>query len=166
MGGGELSFVDASVIVAILNEEPGYQEIEKRLNEEKKRLYVSLLVRFEATMAIARIAIEAAKGKVERAAIIVEAKAIVDELIEAIDARDVAIDVTVGNLATEAAIQYGKVAGHKAKLNFGDCFAYAAAKAYRLPLLYKGMIFQRRIWREFILTETRYRHSTAVPFSR
>lgn len=32
----------------------------------------------------------------------------------------------------------GKRAGHKAKLNFGDCFAYAAAKAYRLPLVYKG----------------------------
>lgn len=136
-----MSFVDASVIVAILNEEPGYLEIEKRLNEEKKRLYVSPLVRFEATMAIARMAIEAAKGKVDRAAIIVEAKAIVDELIEAIDARDVAIDVKVGNLATEAAMQFGKLAGHKAKLNLGDCFAYATAKANRLPLLYKGNDF-------------------------
>ncbi|WP_079212839.1 type II toxin-antitoxin system VapC family toxin [Brucella pituitosa] len=136
-----MSFVDASIIVAILNEEPGYQEIEKRLNEEKKRLYVSPLVRFEATMAIARISIEAAKGKVDRSAIIVEAKAIVDEIIDVLDAEDISIDAKVGNLATEAAIQYGKVAGHKAKLNFGDCFAYAAAKAYRLSLLYKGNDF-------------------------
>jgi ribonuclease VapC len=141
VGGRGLSFVDASIIVAILNEEPGYQEIEKRLNEEKKGLYVSPLVRFEATMAIARISIEAAKGKVDRSAIIAEAKAIVDEIIDVLDAKDISIDAKVGNLATEAAIHYGKVAGHKAKLNFGDCFAYAAAKAYRLPLLYKGNDF-------------------------
>lgn len=138
-----MSFVDASVIVAILNEEPGYHELEKRLNDEKKRLYVSPLVRFEATMAIARIAIEAAKDPVDRSAIIANAKSVVDEAIEALDAKDVSIDVKVGNLATEAAIQYGKVAGHKARLNFGDCFAYAAAKAYRLPLIYKGNDFSQ-----------------------
>lgn len=95
-----MSFVDASIIVAILNEEPGYQEIEKRLNEEKKGLYVSPLVRFEATMAIARISIEAAKGKVDRSAIIAEAKAIVDEIIDVLDAKDISIDAKVGNLAT------------------------------------------------------------------
>lgn len=136
-----MSFIDASAIVAIINEEPGYQEIEKRLNNEKKRLYVSPLVRFEATIAIARIAIDAAKGTIDRSAAIAEAKGVVDEVIEALDAKDIAIDAKVGNLATEAAIQYGKVAGHKAKLNFGDCFAYAAAKAYRLPLIYKGNDF-------------------------
>lgn len=136
-----MSFVDASTLVAIINEEPGYLELEKRLNDETKRLYVSPLVRFEATMAIARIAIDAARGSVDRSAIIAEAKSIVDEVIEALDAKDIAIDAKIGNLAAEAAIQYGKVAGHKAKLNFGDCFNYAAAKAYRLPLIYKGNDF-------------------------
>lgn len=136
-----MSFVDASALVAIINEEPGYQELEKQLSDETKRLYVSPLVRFEATMAIARIAIAAAKGSADRSAIIADAKGVVDEVIEALDAKDIAIDAKVGNLATEAAIQYGKVAGHKARLNFGDCFAYAAAKAYRLPLIYKGNDF-------------------------
>ena len=27
---------------------------------------------------------------------------------------------------------------HPARLNLGDCFAYACARAYRAPLLYKG----------------------------
>jgi len=136
-----VSFVDASAIVAIINEEPGYEELEKRLNDETNRLYVSPLVRFEVTMAIARIAIEAAKGSVDRSAIIAEARSVVDEVIEALDAKDIAIDAKIGNLAMDAAIRYGKIVGHKAKLNFGDCFAYAAAKAYRLPLIYKGNDF-------------------------
>lgn len=136
-----MSFVDASAIVAILNEEPGFEELEKRLSDEKKRLYISPLVRFEAVMAIARIHIADAKGAVDRSAIIEEAQQIVDAVIKAFNAKEIAIDGKVGELAARAAMLYGKVAGHKAKLNFGDCFAYGAAKAYRLPLIYKGNDF-------------------------
>ncbi|MBA8862760.1 ribonuclease VapC [Ochrobactrum anthropi] len=133
-----MSFVDASALVAIINEEPGFEEIEKRLSEEKKRLYVSPLVRFETIIAVARIAMDAAPGKVDRSVMIAETRVVVDAVIEALEAKEISIDGKVGNLAVDAAIQYGKVAGHKARLNFGDCFAYAAAKAYRLPLVYKG----------------------------
>lgn len=136
-----MSFVDASVLVAIINEEPGYEELEKRLGEEKKRLYVSPLVRFEAIIAVARISMDAVKGQGDRSATIAGARVIVDAVIEALDAKEVSIDSKVGSHAVDAAIQYGKVAGHKAKLNFGDCFAYAVAKAYRLPLVYKGNDF-------------------------
>lgn len=38
---------------------------------------------------------------------------------------------------------YGKLIGHEADLNFGDCFAYACAKALGMPLLYKGNDFAR-----------------------
>lgn len=31
--------------------------------------------------------------------------------------------------------------GHPAQLNYGDCFSYALAKDYRLPLLFKGEDF-------------------------
>jgi uncharacterized protein with PIN domain len=34
-------------------------------------------------------------------------------------------------------ILFGK-GKHKAGLNFGDCFSYALARAYREPLLFKG----------------------------
>ena len=32
---------------------------------------------------------------------------------------------------------------HRAKLNFGDCMAYAVAKSHDVPLLYKGVDFAR-----------------------
>ena len=36
---------------------------------------------------------------------------------------------------------FGKGSGHPAQLNFGDCFAYALAKATGEPLLFKGTDF-------------------------
>lgn len=41
-------------------------------------------------------------------------------------------------IAREAYRDFGKGSGHPAKLNFGDCFAYALAKATGEPLLFKG----------------------------
>jgi len=40
-------------------------------------------------------------------------------------------------LARQAFVLFGK-GRHKAGLNFGDCFSYALARAYREPLLFKG----------------------------
>ena len=41
-------------------------------------------------------------------------------------------------IARQAYRDFGKGSGHLAKLNFGDCFAYALAKARNEPLLFKG----------------------------
>ena len=41
-------------------------------------------------------------------------------------------------IAREAFRDFGKGSGHPAELNFGDCFAYALAKASGEPLLFKG----------------------------
>lgn len=41
-------------------------------------------------------------------------------------------------LARAAYRDFGKASGHPAQLNFGDCFAYALAKATGDPLLFKG----------------------------
>ena len=41
-------------------------------------------------------------------------------------------------IAREAYRDFGKGSGHPAKLNFGDCFAYALAKTAGEPLLFKG----------------------------
>jgi ribonuclease VapC len=37
---------------------------------------------------------------------------------------------------------YGRDSGHPARLNFGDCFAYALARATGEPLLFKGDDFR------------------------
>ena len=41
-------------------------------------------------------------------------------------------------IARQAYRDFGRGSGHKANLNFGDCFAYALARVRREPLLYKG----------------------------
>jgi ribonuclease VapC len=46
-------------------------------------------------------------------------------------------------IAREAYRDFGKGSGHPAKLNFGDCFAYALAKECGEPLLFKGGDFAR-----------------------
>ena len=44
-------------------------------------------------------------------------------------------------IAREAYGRFGKGIGHPARLNFGDCFAYALAKALDEPLLFIGQDF-------------------------
>ena len=46
-------------------------------------------------------------------------------------------------IAREAYRDFGRGSGHPARLNFGDCFAYALAKAMNEPLLFKGDDFTR-----------------------
>ncbi|MGH6872404.1 MAG: type II toxin-antitoxin system VapC family toxin [Rhizomicrobium sp.] len=67
-----------------------------------------------------------------------------DELDDFLRKAGVAIvpaDETHARIARETYRKFGKASGHKAKLNFGDCFAYALAKATGEPLLYKGRDF-------------------------
>lgn len=45
------------------------------------------------------------------------------------------------HLARAAYRDFGKGSGHPAGLNFGDCFAYALARDFGEPLLYKGNDF-------------------------
>jgi ribonuclease VapC len=53
-----------------------------------------------------------------------------------------AVTVEHAHLARQAFLDFGK-GRHPAQLNFGDCFAYALAKATDEPLLFKGMDFSK-----------------------
>ena len=46
------------------------------------------------------------------------------------------------DLGLEAYAHYGK-GRHPAKLNMGDCFAYACAKSHKAKLLFKGDDFTK-----------------------
>ena len=46
------------------------------------------------------------------------------------------------HIARQAYRDYGRGSGHPARLNFGDCFAYALARATGEPLLFKGGNFR------------------------
>jgi len=52
------------------------------------------------------------------------------------------VTVEQGYVAKQAFLDFGK-GRHAAQLNFGDCFAYALAKAMDEPLLFKGDDFSR-----------------------
>ncbi len=48
------------------------------------------------------------------------------------------VSVEQAHVARAAHRRYGRGSGHPARLNFGDCFAYALAKDTGEPLLFKG----------------------------
>jgi ribonuclease VapC len=64
-----------------------------------------------------------------------------DELIQAADLHVEPVTRDQAKVAREAYRDFGKGSGHKAGLNFGDCFAYALAKTTGEPLLFKGNDF-------------------------
>ena len=63
---------------------------------------------------------------------------LVDRFLSRPTVRVVAFGLEHYRLAAAAFDRYGKGRGHPAQLNFGDCMAYAVAKARDVPLLYKG----------------------------
>ena len=65
-----------------------------------------------------------------------------DQLIEKARIELVPVDIEQLGIARRAFSRFGK-GRHPAALNFGDCFAYALARALGEPLLYKGDDFAR-----------------------
>jgi ribonuclease VapC len=50
---------------------------------------------------------------------------------------------TMADVASKAFASFGRASGHPARLNFGDCMAYAVAAELHAPLLFKGDDFGR-----------------------
>ncbi len=61
-----------------------------------------------------------------------------DELVQTAELHVEPVTWAQARIAREAYRDFGKGSGHKAGLNFGGCFAYALAKTYSEPLLFKG----------------------------
>jgi ribonuclease VapC len=64
-----------------------------------------------------------------------------DELMSTAELSVEPVTHEQARIAREAYRDFGKGSGHKAGLNFGDCFAYALAKSAGEPLLFKGNDF-------------------------
>jgi ribonuclease VapC len=64
-----------------------------------------------------------------------------DELISDFDIIIEPVTAHQATIAREAYRRFGKDSGHPARLNFGDCFAYALAKDFDEPLLFVGQDF-------------------------
>ncbi len=137
-------FIDASALVAIINQEPGWQDLSTQLSDVQNECFVSPVVRFEAALAVAQAAAAAGGAAVKPGPELVSAaREIVDELVAELGAEEIPITEEIGALALDAATAYGKAVGHPANLNFGDCIAYACAKARGVGLIYKGAGFTR-----------------------
>ena len=67
---------------------------------------------------------------------------VLDKIFSAPRIDMISFDRRLFQFATAAFDCYGR-GRHRAKLNFGDCMAYAIARAHDVPLLYKGSDFAR-----------------------
>jgi len=118
---------DASAFVAWLTREEDAERLAGVLQSHEDRLYCAVGA-WEAVRAVAHkhnIALDAARERFEI-------------LAGRMGFRLVVIGDAEWRLAVEAHRLYGKGAGHPARLNMGDCFAYACAKTNNARLLYKG----------------------------
>lgn len=123
--------IDASAIVTILNGEADAQRLAAAI-EAAKAPFTSPVAVYEATVALMR----------ENQWTAEEAGGVAHEYLDAASIKVVMITETMVTTAAKAFEKFGK-GRHPAKLNMGDCFAYAAARAYRAPLLFKGDDFSR-----------------------
>jgi ribonuclease VapC len=136
-------YIDASAIVAILGEESEAGDLMARIDGSQSQFFVSPPTVYEAVIGLARKKADETglKGRPVPVHYIETSQAAVAKFLEDLSVKEIMISGDIGRKAVEAAKRYGRVVGHKADLNFGDCFAYAGAKAYRVPLLYKGNDF-------------------------
>ena len=64
-----------------------------------------------------------------------------DELVSNLGIIVELVTAHQATVAREAHRRFGRGSGHPAKLNFGDCFAYALARELDEPLLFIGQDF-------------------------
>ncbi|KQT32760.1 hypothetical protein ASG29_13730 [Sphingomonas sp. Leaf412] len=123
-------FVDASALVAIATREADALDLGDRLAMHDDRLYCAVGA-WEATLAIAR----------RRRSDLTLASEELARLCDDLSLRLAPIGEREAAVALDAHARYGKGTGHRARLNLGDCFAYACAKTNEAQLLYKGNDF-------------------------
>ncbi|WP_020177679.1 type II toxin-antitoxin system VapC family toxin [Methylopila sp. M107] len=129
------AFIDASVIVAVIGHESDEDELIARIESMTAPLFYSAMVVYEASLAVARKKSGSGRTSLEA---IAEARSIVRAFLTTIDATEIPLVGEIADLALDASGRFGKVVGHPARLNMGDCFAYACARSKGVPLLFKG----------------------------
>ena len=119
-------FVDASAIVALITREPEADLLSSKLEASNVRMTSPIAV-YEAALAVAR------KGSMTPT----DANKLVTDFLTAVKITSTAIDESMAATALLAFARFGK-GRHPAKLNMGDCFAYACTRVLGAKLLFKG----------------------------
>jgi ribonuclease VapC len=118
--------VDASALTAMLAEEVEGVEFMARMRRDRTRLTSPITV-WETAVALARIT-----GKS-----VPDAKRQLNEFLALTKIQTLPVPSQAAAIALEAFDRYGK-GRHPAQLNMGDCFAYACARHFGEPLMFKG----------------------------
>lgn len=113
--------VDSSVFVALVQREPDSEALTLGLVGARRRVMSAGNYVECAMVAIGR------RGGVT----------ILDEWLARRSVEVTPVDHDLARLAGDAFRRFGK-GRHDARLNYGDCFAYALAKSLDAPLLFKG----------------------------
>ena len=124
--------VDASSLVAIFRREPDAAAHARCIAQDAEPR-ISAATVLEASIVL--------RGLKQVAPF--EAEFWLDEMLAAAEIEVVAVTPAQIALARAAHAQFGKGSGHPARLNFGDCFAYALAKFLDVPLAFKGADFSQ-----------------------
>lgn len=120
--------VDASALIAILFEEPGFRALVERAGDSEIVLVGAPTV-FETSMVLT------SRFKSD-------ARLRLTGLLDTMHIEIVPFGPEHFDAALDAFRRYGK-GRHPAKLNFGDCMSYAVASIANLPLLYTGSDFSK-----------------------
>lgn|ERR1700732_1457531 len=120
--------VDSSALIAILRAEPEAHAFAKAIAAVRERR-VSAVNFVEAA-----VVIDGSRDPI--------ASRRFDELVREAELQVEPVTESHARIAREAYRDFGKGSGHRASLNFGDCFAYALAKAKQEPILCKGDDFK------------------------
>ena len=115
--------IDTSALVAILDQEPEAERIARTLAATPERMLSA------ANLLEVGIVMQARRGD--------DGARDVDLLLAKLRVEIVPFTARQAEIARKAFRRYGR-GRHDAKLNFGDCFAYALAKDAAAPLLFKG----------------------------
>jgi len=127
--------IDTSVIIAILGNEPERRAFNEAISQ------ASYCGMSSASFVEASIVLETRYGY--------DGLRDFDLLLAKASIELVSVDSDQAHIARQAFKQYGK-GRHPAKLNFGDCFSYALAKAHDDTLLFKGNDFNQTDLKLFI----------------
>ncbi len=116
--------VDTSALIAILRDEPEAAACARAIEAASHRR-ISAANFLEAAIVIDGTRDPVASRRFDD--LLKEAQLVIEPVTEA-----------QAKMAREAYRDFGRGSGHPAKLNFGDCFAYALSRSSGEPLLFKG----------------------------
>jgi ribonuclease VapC len=124
--------LDSSAVVAVICREPGYEEL-------LRKIALARTVAIGApTVAETQMVVEIKLGSKRRQ----DGAALVDQFLAEIQALVVPFARNHISIFFEAFRRYGK-GRHPARLNMGDCFTYAVAKAAGMQVLFVGEDFSQ-----------------------